>query len=101
MDGHDTIADYSKLHEAADWESQIDFAEDVARVNEPYKERHRCRELTTLMSRYPRSIRTSRAKSVQCNAPATETVDESTSLSSAATPSSTPGLTRFRIVLQR
>jgi UDP-glucose 4-epimerase len=34
---HDTMADYSKLHEATGWEPTIDFGEGVARVCEPYK----------------------------------------------------------------
>mgnify|MGYP006293691099 CR=1 FL=1 len=33
---HDTMADYSKLHEATGWELTIDFEEGVARVCEPY-----------------------------------------------------------------
>ncbi|QKY22200.1 NAD-dependent epimerase/dehydratase family protein (plasmid) [Halolamina sp. CBA1230] len=35
---HDTMADYSKLHEATGWEPTIDFEEGVTRVCEPYKD---------------------------------------------------------------
>lgn len=34
---HDTIADYSKLHEATGWEPAITFEEGVSRVCEPYQ----------------------------------------------------------------
>ena len=35
---HDTMADYSNLHEATGWEPEIDFEEGIARVCEPYKD---------------------------------------------------------------
>ncbi|RLM49987.1 NAD-dependent epimerase/dehydratase family protein [Halorubrum sp. Atlit-28R] len=34
---HDTMADYSKLHEATGWEPKIGFEEGVSRVCEPYQ----------------------------------------------------------------
>ena len=34
---HDTMADYSKLHEATGWEPTISFEEGVSRVCEPYQ----------------------------------------------------------------
>jgi UDP-glucose 4-epimerase len=34
---HDTMADYSKLHEATGWEPSISFEEGVSRVCEPYQ----------------------------------------------------------------
>lgn len=34
---HDTMADYTKLHEATGWEPTIEFTEGVARVCDPYR----------------------------------------------------------------